>query len=337
MVAEAGVPQLLAVARAGDGDAFGRLVGPLRDELRAYCYRMLGSVHDAEDAVQDTLDRAWRSLDRFEDRGSIRPWLYRIATNRALTIIERRGRRELPTDLSPQGAPLVETAWLGPYPDRLMGWTAQLSPEAEVIARESVELAFVAALQHLSASHRAVLLLRDVLGYPASEVADLLDTTVAGVNSALQRARKVVAELHSEPSQRRTLAALGDAAQQEVARRYLTAWQAGDLETIVAMLTEDARFSMPPLTTWYAGRDQIRGFLVDAVLGYRWRFLPTWANGQLAFGTYMWSDDRAAYVPAGLDVLTLRGRQVAEVVSFLDADFPAFGLPAELTGDDPAR
>ncbi|MFV2018200.1 sigma-70 family RNA polymerase sigma factor [Micromonospora sp. LOL_023] len=310
MVAEAAVPQLLAAARAGDGDAFGRLVGPLRDELRAYCYRMLSSVHDAEDAVQDTLDRAWRSLDRFEDRGSIRPWLYRIATNRALTIIERRGRRELPTDLSPQGAPLVETAWLGPYPDRLMGWTAQLSPEAQVIARERVELAFVAALQHLSAVHRAVLLLRDVLGYPASEVADLLDTTVA---------------------------ALGDAAQQEVARRYLTAWQAGDVETIVAMLTEDARFSMPPLTTWYAGRDQIHGFLVDVVLRHRWRFLPTQVNGHLAFGTYLWDDDRAAYVPAGLDVLTLRGRQVAEVVAFLDADFPTFGLPPQLTGDDPRR
>jgi RNA polymerase sigma-70 factor (ECF subfamily) len=332
-VGESADARLLAAARAGDGDAFGRLVGPLRDELRAYCYRMLGSIHDAEDAVQDTLDRAWRALARFEARGSIRPWLYKIATNRSLTIIERRGRRELPTDLSPAGAPLAEAAWLGPYPDRLMGWTARLSPEARAVARESVELAFVAALQHLSASQRAVLLLRDVLGYAASEVADVLDTSVAAVNSALQRARKVVSELRPEPSQRQTLKTLGDAAQRDVAQRYLTAWEAGDVDAIVAMLAEDARYSMPPLPTWYAGRAEIRGFLVDTVLPYRWRFLPARANGQLAFGTYLWSVERGAYVPAGLDLLALRGRQVAEVVSFLDADFPSFGLPAQLARD----
>jgi RNA polymerase sigma-70 factor (ECF subfamily) len=323
------VAELLAAARAGDGDAFGRLVGPLRDELRAHCYRMLGSMHDAEDAVQDTLDRAWRSLSRFEDRGSIRPWLYRIATNRALTIIERRGRRELPTDLSPETAPLAETVWLEPYPDQLMSWTGQLSPEARVVARESVELAFVAALQHLSASQRAVLLLRDVLGYAASEAADLLDTTVPAVNSALQRARKVVADLHPEPSQQQTLDTLGDAAQRELAERYMTAWEAGDVDAIVAMLAEDARYSMPPLTRWYEGHEGIRGFLVD-VVRHRWRFLPTRANGQLAFGTYMWNDERAAYVPAGLDLLVLRGSEVAEVVSFLDAHLPTFGLPAQL-------
>jgi RNA polymerase sigma-70 factor (TIGR02960 family) len=335
---EAAVPQLLAAARAGDGDAFGHLVGPLRDELRAYCYRMLGSAHDADDAVQDTLDRAWRSLERFEDRGgSVRPWLYKIATNRCLTIIERRGKRELPTDLSPEQAPMVETVWLGPYPDRLMGWTEQLSPEAQVLARESVELAFVAALQHLSAVQRAVLLLRDVLAYPATDVAGLLETTVAAVNSALQRARKVIAELQPAPSQQRALTALGDVAQRELARRYLAAWEASDVETIVTMLTEDARYSMPPMTTWYEGRAAIRPFLVKVTSRHRWRFLPTRANGQLAFGTYQWNDSQHAYIPGGLDVLTLRGRQVAEVVAFLDADFSAFGLPAQLTADDPAR
>ena len=323
---------LLVAARAGDGDAFGRLVGPLRDELRAYCYRMLGSVHDAEDAVQDTLDRAWRGLERFEDQGSIRPWLYKIASNRSLTIIERRGRRELPTDLSPEGAPLAEAAWLEPYPDRLMGWAAGLSPEARAVARESVELAFVAALQHLSARQRAVLLLRDVLGYPASEVAGLLDTTVPAVNSTLQRVRKVLAGLLPETSQQRTLDALGDTARRDLAKRYMTAWEAGDVDAIVAMLTEDARYSMPPLRVWYEGHGGIRGFLVDAVLGHRWRFLPARANGQLAFGTYRWSDERGAYVPAGLDVLVVRGRRVAEVVSFLDAHLPTFGLPAQLAG-----
>ncbi|GAA3471995.1 sigma-70 family RNA polymerase sigma factor [Nonomuraea roseola] len=325
---------LLSAARAGDDDAFGRLVGPLRDELRAHCYRMLGSVHDAEDAVQDTLDRAWRNLSRFEDRGSIRPWLYRIATNRSLTLIERRGRRELPTDLSPEGAPLSETAWLEPYPDQLMSWTAELSPEAQVVARESVELAFVAALQHLTALQRAVLLLRDVLSHTARETADLLETTVPAVNSALQRSRKVLAGLLPESTQRRTLITLGEAAQRELVQRYMAAWEAGDVDSIVAMLTEDAKYSMPPLTAWYEGHDGIRGFLVEAPLKRRWRFLPTRANGQLAFATYMWDEDRARYVAAGLDLLALRGTRVAEVVSFLDADFLAYGLPAELTEAD---
>ncbi|GAA2587500.1 sigma-70 family RNA polymerase sigma factor [Actinomadura fulvescens] len=330
---EAGVPpaDLLAAARAGDKEAFGLLVGPLREELRAHCYRMLGSVHDADDAVQDTLDRAWRGLGRFEDRGSIRPWLYKIATNRSLTLAERRGRRELPTDLSPGNAPLTESAWLEPYPERLMNWTARLTPEDRAVARESVELAFVAALQHLSPSQRAVLILRDVLGYSARETADLLDSTVTAANSSLQRARKAVAGLLPDATQTQTVATLGDETVRDLAQRYVTAWEAGDVNSIVAMLTQDAKYSMPPLTEWYAGRDDIRGFLVEGPLRHRWRFLPTRASGHLAFGTYMWDDDRAVYAPAGLDLLVLRGGHVAEVVSFLEVDFPAFGLPAELT------
>lgn len=327
---EATPSDLLAAARAGNQEAFGRLVGPLREKLHAHCYRMLGSVHDADDAVQDTLDRAWRGLGRFEDRGSIWPWLYKIATNRSLTLLERRGRRELPTDLSPERAPVVEAVWLEPYPDRLLTWTAELTPEQRVVARESVELAFVAALQHLSPSQRAALLLRDVLGYGANEAADLLETTVAAVNSSLQRARKAVAGLLPDTTQHQMLTTLGEATVREVAQRYMAAWEAGDVDAIVAMLTEDAKYSMPPLLAWYAGHDGIRGFLVKGPLKQRWRFLPTRASGHLAFGTYMWDDDSAVYAAAGLDVLVLRGTRVAEVVSFLDADFSTFGLPAQL-------
>ncbi|WP_349881170.1 sigma-70 family RNA polymerase sigma factor [Micromonospora sp. HUAS YX12] len=320
---------MLAAARAGDGAAFSRLVEPLREELRAHCYRMLGSFHDAEDAVQDTMDRAWRAVDRFEDRGSIRPWLYRIATNRALSLLDARGRRELPTDFTAQGVSRAEVTWLEPYPDPLAP-SVQPDPETHAIARESIELAFVAALQHLPPRQRAVLLLRDVLGYSAEETAGMLVTTVAAVNSAMQRARRIVAGLTPSGTQQRILAELGDAGQREVARRYTAAWESGDVETIVAMLTEDARYSMPPLSVWYEGHEQLRGFLTEVTGGRRWRFLPTSANGQLAFGTYLWNDAAAAYLPAGLDLLVLRGRRVAEVVSFLDACLPAFHLPDRL-------
>jgi RNA polymerase sigma-70 factor (TIGR02960 family) len=311
--------ELLDAARSGDSAAFTQLVAPYRNELQAHCYRMLGSLHDAEDAVQETLTRAWRSVGGLDDRGFVRAWLYTIATNRCVTAAERRGRRELPVDLAP-GTPATEISWLEPYPDT--------SPEAQYLARESVELAFVATLQNLSAVQRAVLILREVLGFSAAEVAAQLDTSTAAVNSALQRARKAIGT--TAPTQQTVLRDLGDKAVGEIVTRWTDAWHAGDVDGIVAMLADDARYSMPPLPEWYRGEDEIRAFLLGGPLQCRWRFLPTTANGQLAFGTYLWDDAAGRYVPGGLDVLTIRDGRVAEVVAFLTADLTRFGLPAHV-------
>jgi RNA polymerase sigma-70 factor (TIGR02960 family) len=311
---------LLDAARSGDSSAFERLVAPYRGELEAHCYRMLGSLHDAEDAVQDSLVRAWRSLGSIDDRGFIRAWLYKIATNRCLTALERRGRRELPVDIAP-GTPVTEISWLGPYPDT--------SPETMYIARESVELAFVAALQHLSAMQRAVLILREVLGFSAAEVAEQLDTSSAAVNSALQRARKAIDS--TAPTQQTVLRELGNDAIGAIVTGWADAWHAGDVDAMVAMLTRDARYSMPPLPKWYRGQDEIRAFLLSGPLQYRWRFLPTMANGQIAFGTYLWDEAAGQYVPGGLDVLTIREGHVAEVTAFLTADLTRFGLPGRIS------
>src|SRR5438067_6220133 len=257
--------QLIDAARGGDEGAYGRLVESYRSELHAHCYRMLGSVHDAEDALQEALLRSWRGLPRFEGRSSLRSWLYTIATNTSLNTIERRPKRVLPIDYGPAadphegpGEPIVESVWVEPYPDDVLGLEDGLaSPSASYEQRESVELAFIAALQHLPPNQRAALILREVLGFSAKEAAEMLDTTTASVNSALQRARATVDDRLPEQSQQATLRSLGDDRLRELVDRYVEAWEHDDVETVVGMLTEDATFAMPPLGTWFGGRDEI--------------------------------------------------------------------------------
>jgi len=346
--------ELLAAARGGDERAFQRLVEPRHGELHAHCYRMLGSVHDAEDALQEALLRAWRGMRRFEGKSSLRSWLYRIATNTCLDAIGRRPKRVLPIDYGPgadphdsPGEPLVESVWIEPYPDELLRAADDFaSPEASYEQRESVELAFVAALQHLPARQRAVLILRTVLGFSAREVADSLETSVASVNSTLQRARKTVDERLPERSQQATLRAVGDARLGEIVEDYMHAMQQGDVDAVVALLTEQVTWSMPPMPVWYRGRETVVAFLTEYPLRERWRHIPTRANGQLAVGCYMWNDERDGYVAAVIDVLTLRDDRIDDVTAFLapwvfqrfgDVSgvmtpdvFRRFGLPDEL-------
>jgi RNA polymerase sigma-70 factor (ECF subfamily) len=333
--------ELLEAARRGDQDAYGRLVGPHRAELHAHCYRMLGSVPDAEDALQEALLRAWRGLPRFEGRSSFRSWLSTIATNACLRAIERRPRRVLPIDYGPAADPhegpgraLVESVWVDPYPDERLGLEDGLAaPDARYERRESVELAFIAALQHLPARQRAVLILRDVLGFSAREVAEALATTPASVYSALQRAHRTVDERLPEQSQQSALRSLGDAALRDVVDGYVDAWERGDVDAVVAMLAEDATMAMPPMPTWYAGREAVAGFLRGWPLaeGTRWRLLPARANGQLAFGHYLWDRERETLRPHGVNVLALRGERIAEITAFLDPEaFGRFGLPDEI-------
>ncbi|MEV4747646.1 sigma-70 family RNA polymerase sigma factor [Streptosporangium sp. NPDC049248] len=329
----------LARARDGDDAAFTRLVEPLRRELHAHCYRMLGSTHDADDALQDALLRAWRGLARFEGRSSLRSWLYTVATHTCLDTAERRGRRAMPVDLGPAGehamvgeAPLTDVAWLGPYPDAGLA-EGPAAPDARYEQREAVELAFVAALQHLPGNQRAALLLFEVLGFSAAEIATTMETSVASVNSALQRARRIVAEKVPSRSQQRTLRKVGDARLREIVAGYSSALESGDADTLVALLTEDVTWSMPPLTHWYHGLAAVTDFAVRVPLTGcpGWRNLPTSANGQPTVASYLRHDDLGGYLPWALNVLTLRGDRICEITSFIGPDhFVPFGLPASL-------
>ena len=331
---------LLENARSGDENAFATLTASYQGELRSYCYRMLGSVQDAEDAVQNALLRAWRGLDKFEGRSSVRSWLYTIATNTTLDITRHRSRRELPADFGPAAMvgtavdePVYDPIWLEPYPDRWLS-SGPSSPESRYEQRESVEIAFMILLQELPPLQRAVLILRDVLGFSAAEVAAQLQTTVASVTSALQRARSAAQARLPERSQQAALRALGDRAVADLAHRYATALETGDVDALLGLLTDDATWCMPPMPTWFQGHQALRAWLVRDPLSVRWRHQTAQANGQLAVGCYMFDPASARYLPHVIDVLTLDGAKVAAVTAFVFdaasdpvATFATFGLP----------
>jgi RNA polymerase sigma-70 factor (ECF subfamily) len=315
---------------------FVRLTDSFRPELLAHCYRMLGSVHDAEDQVQETMLRAWRSYGEFEGRASLRTWLYRIATNACLRALETRGRRPLPSGLGgpaedPEARPdavLADVAWLQPIPDAMFA-PETADPAATVTSRESMRLALIAALQYLPARQRAVLLLRDVLGWRAAEVAETLGTTTAAVNSTLQRARVQLEEVSpaeddvNEPS---------DPEQRALLDSYATAFENADIPALMKLLRADAVAEMPPQPMWFVGREQIGRFLAAWVLlePGQTRLVATAANGQPALATY-WRDDDGVYRAHGVQVLTLAGSSVARIVSFNDPSLLAtFGMPEVL-------
>ncbi|AWS44922.1 sigma-70 family RNA polymerase sigma factor [Streptosporangium sp. 'caverna'] len=323
------------------GDVFARLSEPYRRELLAYCYRMLGSIHDAEDVLQETYLQAWRGYDGFEGRASIRTWLYRIATRACLKALEGNGRRPLPSGLGgpsedpeqPLRPSLLETPWLQPAPDTLFG-TAPADPAAVVEARQNMRLGFVAALQYLPGRQRAVLILRDVLAWRATEVAALLGTTTAAVNSALQRARTQLGQVAptqdgiTEPTEP-DLRALLD--------RYATAFETADIATLTGLLAADAVWEMPPVPTWFAGRETIGRFLAAKILSAgAYRLAPATVNGEPSFGSYT-RDHTGVYRPHALQVLSVTPAGITHVVAFLDPGlFPLCHLPASLP-DTPGR
>jgi RNA polymerase sigma-70 factor (ECF subfamily) len=332
---------LLENAKSGDQNAFAALTGTYQDELRSYCYRMLGSIQDAEDAVQNALLRAWRGLDKFEGRSSVRTWLYSIATNTTLDITRHRSRRELPADFGPAatvGTALEEVIhdpiWLEPYPDRWLTGSPT-SPESRYEQRESVEIAFMILLQELPPLQRAVLILRDVLGFSAAEVAAQLQTSVASVTSALQRARSAAQARLPARSQQEALRALGDRAVADLAHRYATALETGDVDALLSLLTADATWCMPPYPTWYQGHQALRAWLVSNPLSVRWRHQSAQANGQLAVGGYLFDPASGRYLPHVIDVLTLDGDKIAAVTAFVFGEdstdpagkFASFALP----------
>jgi RNA polymerase sigma-70 factor (ECF subfamily) len=333
---------VVAAATGGDQAAFAALTERYRRELQVHCYRMLGSFQDAEDLVQEALLRAWRSRQQLQGRSSFRAWLYRIATNACLDALANRSRRVLPYQVAPaadpgvaaQPSPDYEIAWLQPYPDRLLDQVApgDAEPDAQVVARETIELAFLAAIQLLPPRQRAVLILRDVLGWSAKETASLLDASVASANSALQRARATMKQ-HLPP--RRLDWAPSSAPTQEeraVLQRCMEATERADPAALAELLAEDARVSMPPTPAWLQGREAVMTAMAQGLAPEfgRWRLLPTWANRQPAAACYLRRPGETGYRAFSIDVLRIVDGKVVDITAFPAELFPAFGLPATL-------
>jgi RNA polymerase sigma-70 factor (TIGR02960 family) len=330
---------LIERVKAGDEEAFRQLIGPYQSELQLHCYRILGSAQDAEDALQETLLAAWRGLPDFEGRSSVRTWLYRVATSCCLKAL-RSSRRRPPMNWPPPGvnppepSRVGEVIWLQPYPDVLLEGLADAAPgpEARYEAFEAISLAFVTALQTLPPRQRAVLILRDVLGFPTSQVADILSSGEGSVASALKRARATMRERFPAIAERRPAPRPGSFAERDVVERFTRAYQAGDVAAVVALLTEDIAVTMPPLPLEYHGREAVAAFLASTGLrpGRRSRLVPTRANGQPAFGVYALDPRAGIFHTAGLLVLTLAGDKVCGMTGFDTSVPPQFGLPRTL-------
>jgi RNA polymerase sigma-70 factor (TIGR02960 family) len=328
---------LISRARAGDGDAFRELTEPYRRELQVHCYRMLGSFQDAEDTVQDTLLAAWQGLGEFEGRASLRTWLYRIATNRCLNARRSASRRpakewDVPEYQPPEPTRLGEVVWLQPYPDALLEGAIDmpLGPEARYDQTESISLAFVTALQALPPRQLAVLILRDVLGFHAKEVAEMLDSTVESVNSALKRARSTLRRVLAPAAGREPPPASDSPAEEAIVEKFVRAYDSADLDALVALLTDDVFMSMPPMPFEYEGRDAVARFCASLFgSGRRFDLVRTRANAQPAFGAYLRSATGVRH-GTGLIVLTLTGDRVCAMTHFANSVLPSFGLPRSL-------
>jgi RNA polymerase sigma-70 factor (TIGR02960 family) len=328
------VPEALAAARAGDSAAFEQLVAPHRRELRAHCYRMLGSVSDAEDALQESLLAAWRGIAGFEERSTLRSWLYRVTTNACLRLVSQRPVRLRSYDYGPPrqntaelGEPVLGPVWLEPCLDDVEE-TLGPDPAARYLERESLELAFVAALQHLPGTQRAVLILRDVLEYSADETARMLEATPQAVNSALQRARKTMEGRGPARSEQAELGALGADGQRALVRDFMSAWERQDLGALLELLTDDVRFTMPPLPAWFDGREAVGRFFAERVFQTPWRLVPLRVNAQLGLACYQQNLETGRFALAGLNALGVRDGKVREIAAFIDpALVRSFGLP----------